>query len=66
LQTFETARLAEEENFEGLARLNRARIGRAEAMDSPYRTVLDAEGHLSWRLFGSMLRMIAALPLPDG
>jgi DDE family transposase len=25
-----------------------------------------AEGHLSRRLFGSMLRMIAALPLPDG
>jgi hypothetical protein len=25
-----------------------------------------AEGHLTRRLFGSMLRMIAALPLPNG
>jgi len=25
-----------------------------------------AKGHLSRRLFGSMLRMIAALPLPNG
>src|SRR6266852_3981805 len=36
LQTFETEMLAEEENFAGLARLNRALIGRAEAMDSAY------------------------------
>lgn len=28
--------------------------------------LLLAEGHLSRRLFGSMLRRIAALPLPDG
>jgi hypothetical protein len=28
--------------------------------------MLLAEGHLSRRLFGSMLRVIAALPLPDG
>jgi hypothetical protein len=28
--------------------------------------MLLAEGHLSRRLLGSMLRMIAALPLPDG
>jgi hypothetical protein len=27
--------------------------------------LLLAEGHLSRRLFGGMLRMIAALPLPD-
>ncbi len=26
----------------------------------------DGWGHLTRRLFGSMLRMIAALPLPDG
>jgi hypothetical protein len=31
-----------------------------------YYWLLLAEGHLSGRLFGSMLRMIAALPLPDG
>ena len=30
-----------------------------------YYWLLLAEGHLSRRLFGSMLRMIAALPLPD-
>ncbi|MBI3669414.1 MAG: IS1380 family transposase [Acidobacteria bacterium] len=41
LQTFETEMLAEEENFAGLARLNRALIGRAEAMDSGDRAVLD-------------------------
>jgi hypothetical protein len=41
LQTFETEMLAEEENFAGLARLNRELIGKAEALDSPYRTVLD-------------------------
>ena len=31
-----------------------------------YYWLLLAEGHPSRRLFGSMLRMIAALPLPDG
>ena len=35
--------LAEEENFAGLARLNREMIGRAEALSSPYRTVLDMD-----------------------
>jgi len=43
LQTFETGMLAEEDNFAGLARLNRALIGRAEAMDSGYRAVLDMD-----------------------
>jgi len=43
LQTFETEMLAEEENFAGLARLNRELIGKAEALDSPYRTVLDMD-----------------------
>ncbi len=43
LQTFETEMLAEEENFAGLARLNRALIGKAKAMDSPYRTVPDMD-----------------------
>ena len=43
VQTFETEMLAEEENFAGLARLNRALIGKAEAMDSPYRAVLDMD-----------------------
>ena len=31
-----------------------------------YYWLLLAEGHLTRRLFGSMLRMIVALPLPDG
>jgi len=43
LQTFETEMLAEEENFAGLGRLNRALIGRAEAMDSGDRTILDLD-----------------------
>jgi len=41
LQTFETEMLVEEENFAGLARLNRELIGKAEAVGSPYRAVLD-------------------------
>ena len=43
LQTFETELLAEEENFAGLARVNRELISNAEAIDSPYRTVLDMD-----------------------
>ena len=43
LQTFETELLAEEENFAGLARVNRELICRAEAIDSPHRTVLDMD-----------------------
>ena len=43
LQTFETEMLAEDENFAGLARLNRELIGKAEALGSPYRGVLDMD-----------------------
>jgi hypothetical protein len=43
LQTFETDMLAEEENFAGLARINRELIGKAEALDSPQRVVLDMD-----------------------
>ena len=43
LQTFETEMLAEEGNFAVLARLSRELIGKAEALDSPYRTVLDMD-----------------------
>ena len=43
LQSFETEMLAQEENFAGLARLNRALIGKAEALDSGYRTILDMD-----------------------
>src|SRR2546426_10861155 len=43
LQTSETEMLAEEENFAGLARINRALIARGEAMDSGDRTVLDLD-----------------------
>ena len=43
LQTFETEMLAEEENFAGLARINRELIGKAEALDSAQRVVLDMD-----------------------
>jgi Transposase DDE domain group 1 len=43
LQTFETEMLAEEEDFAGLAGLNRALIGKAERMDSGWRAVLDLD-----------------------
>jgi len=43
LQTFETEMLAMEDNFVGLARLNRELIGKAEVLGSPYRTVLDMD-----------------------
>ncbi len=43
LQTFETEMLAEEGNFAGLARVNRELIGKAEAINSPHRTVLDMD-----------------------
>ena len=43
LQTFETEMLAKEENFAGLARLNRELIGKAEAIHWHYRTVLDMD-----------------------
>ncbi len=43
MQTFETELLAEEENFAGLAQRNRELIGKAEALGSTYRTVLDMD-----------------------
>jgi hypothetical protein len=43
LQTFETGMLAEEENFRSLARINRELIGKAEALDSRQRVVLDMD-----------------------
>jgi len=43
LQSFETELLAEEENVVGLAAINRELIGKAEAMDSPQRVVLDMD-----------------------
>ena len=43
LQTFETEMLAEEENFTGLARINRELIGKAEALGSAQRVVLDMD-----------------------
>src|SRR4029434_4147371 len=43
LQSFETEMLTEEEHFAGLARMNRALIGRVEAVDSPRRVVLDMD-----------------------
>ena len=43
VQTFETEMLTEEENFGSLARINRALIGKAEALDSSQRVVLDMD-----------------------
>ena len=43
VQSFKTVILAREENLAGLAELNRALIGRAERMDSGWRTVLDLD-----------------------
>lgn len=43
LQSFETELLAKEENFAGLATINRELIGKAEAIDSPQRVVLDMD-----------------------
>src|SRR5215831_6356862 len=43
LQSFETEMLAEEQNFDGLVRLNGELIGKAEAVDSGYRTTLDMD-----------------------
>ncbi len=43
LQSFETEMLAESGNLAGLAELNRALIGRAEKMESGWRTVLDLD-----------------------
>jgi len=43
LQSFETEMLAEEGNFAALARINRERIGRVEATDSPQPVVLNMD-----------------------
>jgi hypothetical protein len=43
LQTFETEMLADDENFAGLARINRELIAKAEAVDAPKRVVLDID-----------------------
>jgi hypothetical protein len=43
LQSFEAQMLAEDGNFSGLVRLNRELVGKAEAIDSRCRTVLDMD-----------------------
>jgi len=43
LQSFETGVLTQEENFAGLAALNRELIAKAEAIDSPRRVMLDMD-----------------------
>ena len=43
LQSFETELLTQDENLAGLAAINRDKIARAEAMDSPQRVVLDMD-----------------------
>jgi hypothetical protein len=43
VQSFETELLAQEENLSGLATINRELIGRAEAIDSRQRVVLDMD-----------------------
>ena len=43
LQAFETEMLGEEENFAGLARIDRELMGKVEALDSAQRVVLDMD-----------------------
>jgi hypothetical protein len=43
LQSFETELLTQDENFTGLAQINRELITKAEAVDSPQRVVLDMD-----------------------
>ena len=43
LQSFETEMLAKEENFAGLAQINRELIAKVEVVDSPQRVVLDMD-----------------------
>jgi hypothetical protein len=43
LPSFETELLAQDENFPGLAQINRELIAKAEAVDSPQRVVLDMD-----------------------
>jgi hypothetical protein len=43
LHWFETEVLSQDENLEGLSRINRELIAKAEAMDSPQRVVLDMD-----------------------
>jgi hypothetical protein len=43
LHWFETEVLSRDENLEGLGRINRELIAKAEAMDSPQRVVLDMD-----------------------
>jgi len=43
LQSFETELLTQNENFTGLAQINRELITKAEAVDSPQRVVLDMD-----------------------
>jgi hypothetical protein len=45
LQSFETEMPAEDENFAGLAAVNRELIARAKAVDSPQRVVAKVEFH---------------------
>jgi hypothetical protein len=63
LQSFETAMLAEEENFAGLARINRELIGRAEAVDPRLRP---AGGERLQRLLPFHLLPSAAAVQPRG
>jgi len=53
LQSFETEVLTQEENFAGLAALNRQLVASAEPIDSPRRVALDMDS-----------TEIAALPAP--
>ena len=43
LHWFETEVLSQDENLDGLGRINRELIAKAEAMDSPQRVVLDMD-----------------------
>jgi hypothetical protein len=69
LHWFETEVLSQAENLDGLSRLNRELLAKAEAMDvkhARYYWLLLAEGHLTRRRFGAMLGRTALLPVPTG
>ena len=53
LHSFKTETPGEVEIFMSLSRLNRVLLGRAEAMDSTYRDVLDIRFHRSPGVWGA-------------
>src|SRR5918998_1001071 len=70
LQSFETALLTQDENFTGLAQINRELISKAEAVDAPQRVVLDMDsteipvyGHQEHRAYNGHFESTCDHPL---